>query len=110
MAGADMVLVLVCCCYCDSDEMICLLCEHGARITSKAAFACFHCSFAVINCLLEYGMDANVTDENGRTIINLATQCKNLDLIHLLLDHDTDLSIQDQIGWTTLMNVSICIP
>jgi len=55
-------------------------------------------------------MDINMMDENGRTIINLATQCKIFDLIRLLLDHNADLSIQDQIGWTALMNASICIP
>jgi len=111
----DMALVLACRHYCDSDDMICLLCEHDARITPKAVFACFHYlndhgSFARINGLLKHGMDVNMTDEKGRTLMNLATlRCKNLDLIHLLLDHNADLSIQDQYGWTALMNASINI-
>ncbi len=111
----DTALVLACRRYCDSDDMIRLLCEHGARITPEAAFACFHYlndrgSFARINGLLEHGMDVNVTDEKGRTIMNLATlRCENLDLIRLLLDHNADLSIQDQSGRTALMNASINI-
>jgi len=107
--------LVIACGHCRTgDEMIRLLIKHSARVTPRASFTCFHyqndrSSFAVINCLLEHGMDINATDKNGRTAIHWAAEKHNTNLVRLLLDHNADVSIQDGSGQTALMEACLNI-
>jgi len=99
------------CCHNRSDDLIRLLCEHGAVLTREALFSCFyydypHALIARISCLLEHGMDINVKDSVGRTALHWAATKRNTDVLRLLLDHDADVSIQSPDRRTALMDVS----
>jgi len=108
----DRDTALICaCCHCDSGELVCWLLEHGARVTPSALSACFyydnpHAATVKISYLLEHGMDINVTGAAGRTALCWAATKNKKGLVRLLLDHNADVSVQDQDGQTVLMELT----
>ena len=49
--------------------------------------------------LLLFGALVNAQDEKGATSIMYAAERGHVKVVHLLLDHDADVIIQDRDGW-----------
>jgi len=69
-------------------ELVCLLIEHGARVMPTVSSRCFHYPLKI---------------RFGRTAIHQAVKDHKMDLVYILLDHNANVSLQEQSGWTALM-------
>ena len=56
--------------------------------------------YKVCELLLEYGADANITDENGSTPLHAASYHGHDDIINLLISYGADINIKNKIGDT----------
>jgi ankyrin repeat protein len=65
-------------------------------------FAANYGSQAIIDLLLQYGADPNITTEKGYTVLHLAARDGNIELANLLLQYRADINVQDYWGDTPL--------
>lgn len=64
--------------------------------------AVLHGHVAMVNLLLNYGMDVNAQDGTGRTALHDAVESNDVKMVELLLQNGADQSYVDNTGMTAL--------
>ena len=57
---------------------------------------------AIIRVNLDHGIDMNVQDDDGHTLLDLASTKGQVEIAHILLEHGMDATAQDDDGITPL--------
>ena len=56
----------------------------------------------LIDKLINKGINLNVKVSEGKTLLNIATELKNIQLVRKLLENGADPNLVDQDGWNAL--------
>jgi ankyrin repeat protein len=56
----------------------------------------------LISFLLEKGLNPNITDENGTTLLHIASYYKSFEVLTVLINAKADLNIKDKMGYTPI--------
>ncbi|KAM6532709.1 hypothetical protein FALCPG4_005760 [Fusarium falciforme] len=67
--------------------------KFGHSNWSSLHLAIWHCSLDVLKILLEYGLDANIADEDGNTPAHL---CTDVDQLRVLLEHGASMLVPNK--------------
>ena len=62
-----------------------------------------HCSYEMVQEIIDHGADVNATNRNNHTALMLACGKRHVDAIHILLKAGSDTNIAHKDGWTCLM-------
>jgi hypothetical protein len=60
----------------------------------------------LVRCLVDAGADVNATDNNGWTVLMVASDDGHIDLVRFLVEAGADVNATDNNGWTALMVAS----
>ncbi|OGM46557.1 hypothetical protein ABOM_004619 [Aspergillus bombycis] len=70
---------------------------------SPLLWAAYSNQFAVVQLLLDNGVNRNLSDRDGRTATSLAAEAGAADIVAILVRMDSDLTLKDLNGWCPLM-------
>ncbi|VDO01323.1 unnamed protein product [Rodentolepis nana] len=70
--------------------------------------ACKNADLDEVKALLANGVDINVTNVDGLTVLHQACIDENYDVVQFLLSNNADVNAQDNEGWTPLHACASC--
>ena len=77
--------------------------EENASPTSRLRYAAIHSDTSLLKLKIREGVNINASDDSGQTPLHFAVDRKNVECIHLLLEHDADVNAVDNEGISILL-------
>lgn len=80
-------------------QIVKLLLEHGALVNEKGAYgsatvyACKYWNARVLKLLIEHGADLNEKDVKGKTLLKLAYERGNMDIVNILRRYESRINV-----------------